>query len=332
MKRLAIFAGYDKDNIIDDYVLFYLKELNKLADIIYIADCEMPETELNKIKDYTIKAISERHGEYDFGSYKRGYIYAKENNILENYDYLILCNDSVYGPFFNFKEIVENMESKNTDVWGIFRYLEDKDFEEHFQSYFISMRKNIFISEWYKNFILNIKKEEKKNNIIKKYEIGMSVLFTKNNCSFSSFMDSSFIESPINNSVPSVYSLEAISNKFPFFKISIFSEPTFFFMDIEKLNKIFNIIKENYPIEIIIKHLNRVIEKDKIKYLFPRFKKFNINIANKKFINILSKYSVSGKYQIVFKLFNKLSLTIDFPKGISYIDYGYKNFDFLNEL
>ena len=188
MKRLAIFAGYDKDNIIDDYVLFYLKELSKLSDIIYVADCEMPESELNKVKDYTIKAISERHREYDFGSYKRGYIYAKENNILENYDYLILCNDSVYGPFFNFKEIVKNMESKNTDVWGIFRYLEDKDFEEHFQSYFISMRKKIFISEWYKNFILNIKKEENKNNIIKKYEIGMSVLFTKNNCSFSSFM------------------------------------------------------------------------------------------------------------------------------------------------
>ena len=103
MKRLAIFAGYDKYNIIDDYVLFYLKELKKISDIIYIADCEMPETELNKIKDYTIKAISEKHREYDFGSYKRGYIYAKENNILENYDYLILCNDSVYGPFFLWK-------------------------------------------------------------------------------------------------------------------------------------------------------------------------------------------------------------------------------------
>ena len=83
----------------------------------------MPESELNKVKDYTIKAIGERHGEYDFGSYKRGYIYAKENNILENYDYLILCNDSVYGPFFNFKEIVENMESKDTDIYGIFKHL-----------------------------------------------------------------------------------------------------------------------------------------------------------------------------------------------------------------
>ena len=58
MKILTIFAGYDKDNIIDDYVLFYLKELSKFSDIIYIVDCEMPETELNKIKDYTIRRLA----------------------------------------------------------------------------------------------------------------------------------------------------------------------------------------------------------------------------------------------------------------------------------
>ena len=332
MKRLAIFAGYDKDNIIDDYVLFYLKELNKLADIIYVADCEMPETELNKVKDYTIKAISERHGEYDFGSYKRGYIYAKENNILETYDYLILCNDSVYGPFFNFKEIVENMESKNTDVWGIFRCMKDKENDEHLQSYFISMTKNVFMSKEYSNFIMSVKKEKDKWKIVKKYEIGLSILFENLKFTISSYLDSSIKgDNGDNNNVPFFNILKAIENGFPFFKITVFKEILFVKLHVNDLRKIFGYIK-SYDRNLIIKHLNRVIEKDKIKYLFPRFKKFNINIANKKFINILSKYSVSGKYQIVFKLFNKLSLTIDFPKGISYIDYGYKNFDFLNEL
>ena len=38
MKILTIFAGYDKDNIIDDYVVYYIKELKKIADIIYVAD------------------------------------------------------------------------------------------------------------------------------------------------------------------------------------------------------------------------------------------------------------------------------------------------------
>ena len=34
MKRLAIFAHYDKDNIIDDYVIYYLKELKKSFETI----------------------------------------------------------------------------------------------------------------------------------------------------------------------------------------------------------------------------------------------------------------------------------------------------------
>ena len=331
MKRLAIFAGYDKDNIIDDYVLFYLKELNKLADIIYVADCEMPESELNKVKDYTIKAIGERHGEYDFGSYKRGYIYAKENNILENYDYLILCNDSVYSPFFNFKEIVENMESKNTDVWGIFKYLKDEIYEEHLQSYFISMRKNVFLAQWYKDFIFSIKKQIEKRAIVDMYEVGMSIAFKNNNCSFVSFIDSSIVNTKYTllNNRAIFYPLECINNNFPFLKISILSEPIFNLIDIKKMYKIFHIIKEKYPVEIIVKHLNRVVNKDKIEYLFTRFNEFCFYIINKKFINIFSEYLIDKRYRIILKFFNIIKITIDIPKKISCIDYRYKDFNFL---
>ena len=328
MKRLAIFAGYDKDNIIDDYVIYYIKELKKIADIIYVSDCNITDNELKKINDYCIHIINGRHEEYDFGSYKRGYLYAKENNILKNYDYLIFCNDSCYGPFFNFQEIIQNMESKNTDVWGIFKYLKDIDFEEHLQSYFLSMKKNVFLSYCYSNFILSVKKEENKKDIIKNYEIGMSILFKNNNCSTSSFLDSSFIENPKNNSIPSVYALEAISYGFPLLKIAIFGEPTFFFFNAEKIQKIFKII-EPYDKNIIINHLNRTMKKENIKYLFPKFKTKQVHIFSKRFINISFQYSVSGRFQIAFSLFSTINLTIDFPKNISYIDYKYKDFNFL---
>ena len=110
MKRLALFAGYDKDGIIDDYVVYYLRELSKVADIIYVADCAMPKAELDKIYPYTIKAMAQYHGEYDFGSYKRAYLYAKKHKILDNYDCLILCNDSVYGPFVTTNTLIDNSE------------------------------------------------------------------------------------------------------------------------------------------------------------------------------------------------------------------------------
>ena len=103
----------------------------------------MPESELNKIEDFTIKAISERHVEYDFGSYKRGYICAKENNILENYDYLILCNDSVYGPLFSLDSLFDKM--KDHKFGGLYRSKDIKIASHYYiGSFFIIVQKEIF--------------------------------------------------------------------------------------------------------------------------------------------------------------------------------------------
>ena len=331
MKRLVIFAGYDKDKIIDDYVVYYIKELKKIADIIYVSDCDILENELTKITPYCIHLINGRHGEYDFGSYKRGYLYAYEKNILKDYDYLILCNDSCYGPFFNFQEIVENMESKNTDVWSMFKCFKDKENDEHLQSYFLSLKQRVYLSKYFYDFILSIKKENNKDNIVIKYEIGLSNLLKKENISMASFLNSNIKENETdNNNVPFFNINKAIQCGFPFFKIIIFKEPLLLQLHIDDLKVIFNLIGNHYNIGLIVNHLNRIIIDTKyIKYLFPRFKKFNIYLINKKLLNIYSLYPISGKYRIIFVLFNLIHLTIDFPKSISYIDYKYNDFNFL---
>ncbi|MHC4553668.1 MAG: rhamnan synthesis F family protein, partial [Planctomycetota bacterium] len=98
-KRLAIFAGYDGKGQIHDYVVYYLKELKKVADIVFVSDNHFTAESLAPIQDLIIHSICLPHGEYDFGSYKRGYCWAKETGLLDEYDSLIFCNDSVFGPF-----------------------------------------------------------------------------------------------------------------------------------------------------------------------------------------------------------------------------------------
>lgn len=83
MKRTAVFAHYDKNNLIQDYVVYYLSELKKCAEkIIFVSDSDVLPEELKKIEGIVEQSIIGRHGEYDFGSYKRGFLYAKENNLL----------------------------------------------------------------------------------------------------------------------------------------------------------------------------------------------------------------------------------------------------------
>ncbi|KLI51916.1 glycosyl transferase family 1 [Brachyspira hyodysenteriae] len=310
MKILALFAGYDKDNIIDDYVVFYIEKLKKVADIIYVSDCNMNDNELNKISDYCIHIINGRHEEYDFGSYKRGYIYAEQNNLLQNYDYLILCNDSVYGPLFNLNKIVNNIETAQSDIWGIFKYLEDENYKEHLQSYFIS-----------------IKKENDKRLIINKYEIGFGILLKEHNLIIKYFLDSS-IKANTNddNNVVVDNPLLAISNGFPFLKIAFFKEIPLKRIYLKDLINLVSFIKDKYNVKMIINHLNRTMSDNKSLTL-RRFKVFNCSIIHKKLFNVSSMYSLYQKYQLILIFFNKIKITINVPEFISFTSY--KNFNFL---
>ena len=244
MKILAIFSGYDKDNVIDDYVVYYLKELNKFADIIYVADNYMPKFELDKIKEYVIKAISYTHGEYDFGSYKIGYIYAKENNILNLYDYLVLCNDSNFGPLYSFDYIFKKFSYEENTVYGAFLYQKNKYHEEHLQSHFVMIPKSVFLSDWYSDFILSIKKQKDKWCIIKKYEIGMSILFKNHNINLVALHY-------FNENLPQFNPLKLIEQNYIFFKKSCY------YLNIKKLHRILDIIKNNYDINLILNYYNR---------------------------------------------------------------------------
>ena len=105
-KRLFLLAGYDKNGIIDDALIHYASVLSRFGDVILCMDSDCKKSELNKIKKYTIFTITKRHGEYDFGSYKRAYTYARDKRILENYDILYMLNDSVFGPMFNMKQTI----------------------------------------------------------------------------------------------------------------------------------------------------------------------------------------------------------------------------------
>lgn len=73
VKRAAVFAHYDRDNIVDAYVLEYLRQLQAVAEtIVFVSDSDVPPDEVAKVAPFCAHTIAGRHGEYDFGSYKRG--------------------------------------------------------------------------------------------------------------------------------------------------------------------------------------------------------------------------------------------------------------------
>lgn len=277
-KRIAIFAHFDKDNIIDDYIIYYLNALKKVAQkIIFISDCDLSLQETSKLQGIADGIITKPHGEYDFGSYKRGFLFAQENNWLTGTDMLIFANDSCYGPFFPLENVFKKMEHETCAFWGItqnkFGFIKKCGFyknceKPHIQSYFFVLKKDIFSSPAFLNFINSIKKEKNRHEVILNYEIGLSEVLLQNNFTMKSFINA-FTEdfSPFLHKAQELI----LNHGMPFLKCSIpRGRHVGLSVDLEEIANV-----SDYPIELMIKNAQRTqITQSFFKKYLIRLKRF----------------------------------------------------------
>lgn len=253
MKRAAVFAHYDKDNLIDDYVIFYLKSLRKFFDKIVFVSCrEISEQDTAKLDGLADYAICENHNEYDFGSYKRGYFYLLENGLDEEFDELGFINDSCFGPLYDLGPLINNVGE--CDFWGITKNLE---WREHLQSFFLVFKKQVFTSKIFKDFMHRITEEKNKLDIVTKYEIGLSLLLKENGFKFDYAVK--FPENYRSNITIFKWREAIREYGFPFLKCSIPRGKNTFHTTAVDWEKV---IPESYPVELIKKNIERTKEKN----------------------------------------------------------------------
>lgn len=242
--RYAVFAGYNKDGIIEPYVIDYLKGLNEVTDgIVYITDSSLKEGELNKLKGINIIYNEHiRHQEYDWGSYKRGFIWLRKNGYIEKADEIILANDSCYAPLSSFKPMFKAMQKRTElDFWSD---LQSTKFTPHLQSYFYVFRKPILSSKLLDVFLRTVTHQEQHYDYILKYELRLTSFlegFGFKRDSYMPYQKLSYLEKPEKNSYP----LTLIKDyKHEFLKRRTFTE----YLEIhESIPELLDYLKANYP-------------------------------------------------------------------------------------
>ncbi|MFQ3574300.1 MAG: rhamnan synthesis F family protein [Thermodesulfovibrionales bacterium] len=168
---LCIFAHYDCFNVVDDYVVYYLTQIYSIgAEIIFVTTCsDLAESEIKKIKGICSLIIIRKNVGIDFGSWKTGLSCAGD---IGSYKRIIIANDSVYGPFFDIGKIINEMDGRGLDIWGI---TDSWEFCWHLQSYFIVFNQRVITSTFFKDFWENeVRYLRKKLLVIKNYELGLS--------------------------------------------------------------------------------------------------------------------------------------------------------------
>ncbi|MCQ2390815.1 MAG: hypothetical protein MJ240_05290 [Kiritimatiellae bacterium] len=173
--RTAVVASYFGKGEIPETLVYLLNGLREVVDnIVYVADCKVFPTEVEKLRGLVTVAKFERHGQYDFGSYRRGLEICRAEGFVEPAvaDELVVVNDSNYGPVFRFSESFAKMATVDCDFWGYTGY--NAFGNVHISSYFYDFRRRVLDGTALDEFLAEVDGPIERDKVIIKFEFRLT--------------------------------------------------------------------------------------------------------------------------------------------------------------
>ena len=199
-KRVTIFVHYQPDNTISSHDIKTIKCLSKLStEFVFVSNSMLSPEETRKIESYVSKIIIRENKGYDFGAWRDALFQYGFNN-PEEYDQLVLVNNSVFGPLYDLIDVFAEMERKSLDFWGITvhpemhgdLYLEKDIVPEHIQSYFMVFEKQVFCSDVFKEFWASVEDAVQQKNVIAKYETEFTQILARHGFKYDVFLQETY--------------------------------------------------------------------------------------------------------------------------------------------
>lgn len=196
---IIIFCIFDRDGIVDDYVLHLANCLRPYAgNFILVVKGDVQADQSSGLEELADSVIQLDNKGYDFGAYKQVILEYIGWDCLEQYDELLLVNDSCYGPLFPFSELFEEMDARKNDFWGITLqppiyngYYSKKILPTHIQSYFLAIEERMLHSEAFRTFWETAEPSDDYMQTVWNFELRFTEYFSKHGFTYSSYVDAS---------------------------------------------------------------------------------------------------------------------------------------------
>lgn len=260
MNRMLLYVHYNKFNELSPHVLYQLEQLRSLfSSICFISNSYLSKTAIEKLQEnQLIDDVIQRQNEgYDFAAWKEAIL--SSFDYVKSFDSLTLMNDTCFGPLWDMQETFEKFESDaSVDFWGLTNHAACKIkggsyVAEHLQSYFLSFKKQVVVSEAFIDFWSNVKSYKNVQHVIDSYEAKLTEQLVKAGYSCSSMLDLS--SKPELGNV-SIFRPDLILQAgIPFVKVKSFSHVAHLAPFV--LNAIEE--KSEYPGDLIINHLSSIL-------------------------------------------------------------------------
>ncbi len=179
MNRLGIFVFYDEDGIVEEYVTYFLDRIRPyFSRLIILCNGELQDEGRDIFSSYSSEVIKRQNEGYDGGAYKYAFIDYLNLSELDDYDEIILFNDTFYGPIYDISEMFDRMESSDADVWGLSEHgktvINGEIKNTHIQSYFLAITKKVFKNIAFREFWEKMEFATDFNSAVDNFEIAFS--------------------------------------------------------------------------------------------------------------------------------------------------------------
>ncbi|TPJ28389.1 rhamnan synthesis F family protein [Mesorhizobium sp. B2-7-2] len=259
MRRLAIAFFYDKDGIIDDYMVTLLGGLRtNVSTIVFVSNGPITTESRSKIVDLVDEILIRDNVGFDVWAYKAALEHVGFDK-LALWDEVILLNHTFYGPIYPFSEMFDRMDATSCDFWGMtaHRKMTPNPFTGagvlpmHLNSHFIAIRKKMAMSSEFESYWRSMSPIDSYTDSILKHESRFTQHFTDLGFSMEVYLnaDDNWSDYPAFIDVD-----ESLLRRSPILKRRLFfHDPMFLEQNAVDLPRALRIIEEtsDYPVEQI---------------------------------------------------------------------------------
>lgn len=169
---ITVMAGYAAGAGIPRRTQLWVEALRRQSQhVVLVFDNDPPAVLPSTWQGADCSVLFERHGAYDFGSYRRGLALAKAHGLLADATHVLLCNDSVVGPLGDLSALLKRMQAEPDQAWGL---TASHQLTPHLQSYFVLMGCGVLQHPAVRAFFDQIEPLPSRYAVIRRYELGLS--------------------------------------------------------------------------------------------------------------------------------------------------------------
>ena len=233
-RRLSIYFFFNNQGYVADYVLYYLKEMKKLCSesCVVVNEPLSEEGRVKLLKCCDTLIVRENVG-FDSAAYKHAIKHYGYDYIRKNFDEVVLNNFTCYGPIYPLKDMFEEMEKRDCDLWGINAHpalnneyllpgVLDSKIVKHIQSFFIAFKKPIISDTSFKGYWETIKVPYSYQQAILFHELRCSNYFEKKGFKTDTFINFDKYKDYVMNHTIFLADRMVIEDRLPLIKRKVF--------------------------------------------------------------------------------------------------------------